>query len=458
MRINIPGYVENIIDRLVSNGYEAYIVGGCVRDMLLGRVPKDYDITTNALPDEVEMLFRDFKTVSVGKEFGTIIVCHDMGPVEVTTFRREGKYLDGRRPQWVFFSRKIEDDLSRRDFTINAIAYNSRRGIIDPFDGQKDINLRIIRTVGMPDERFREDYLRIMRAVRFAAELDFEIEEETLEAAKSYSRLVERVSMERITDEFFKMIMCSIPSKGIRLLEETGLLDIVLPELIPAIGFQQRNPHHEMDVYNHILCVLDNTPPILEVRLAALFHDIGKPHTLTVDEEGVGHFYGHDRLGADIAREALKRLRASNLLIKNVCTLVKEHMNHHAHFKDKGLKRLIRRVGENEIFNLMELQKADIKCSNKEATIDHILERERRIREIIDNNEPYKLSQLNINGNDLMNLGFQEGPILRDVLQYLLDRVMEEPDKNRKDVLKEMAMERFLKKSVSGNKEEEINF
>lgn len=457
MKLSIPSYVENVIDRLEKNGYEAYIVGGSLRDMLLGRVPKDYDITTNALPNEVEMLFTDYKTVNIGKEFGTIIICHDMGPVEVTTFRKEGKYLDGRRPQWVSFSNKIEDDLSRRDFTINAIAYNVNRGIIDPFDGQKDISRKIIRTVGAPKERFSEDYLRIMRGIRFAAELDFEIEGETLKAAKSYSRYVEKVSMERIAEEFFKILMCNIPSKGIRLLEEVGLLNIVLPELIPAIGFDQRNPHHEMNVYNHILCVLDNTPPILQVRLAALFHDIGKPHTLTVDEEGIGHFYGHDKLGADIARKALKRLKASNELTDKVCILVKEHMNHHVHFKDKGLKKLISRVGENEIFNLIVLQKADIMCSNQEAKVDHILEREKRIKEIIDSNEAYKVSQLNINGNDLMDLGFHQGPILREVLQYLLERVMEEPDKNKKEFLKKMAMEKFLKNNSSNNKGEEID-
>lgn len=444
MKLNIPSYVEMIIDRLEKTGYDAYIVGGSLRDMLLGKEPKDYDITTNALPEEIETLFRDFKTVNIGKKFGTIIICHEMGEIEVTTFRKEGQYVDGRRPQWVSFSNRIEEDLGRRDFTINAMAYNNSRGIIDPFEGQKDINRKIIRTVGLPKERFREDYLRIMRCIRFATELEFEIEEETLKAAKSYSKYVEKVSMERITEEFFKIIMSPVPSKGIRLLEDIGLLDIVLPELIPAIGFDQKNPHHEMDVYNHILCVLDNTPPILQVRLAALFHDIAKPHTLKVDEDGVGHFYGHDRLGADMARQALKRLKVSNELMEKVYKLVKEHMNRHAHFKDKGLKRLIGRIGQKEIFYLMELQKADIKCSNKEATVDHILEREKRIKEILENNEAYKISQLNINGNDLMDLGFNEGPILREILQYLLEKVMEEPDKNKKEILKEMALKKFV--------------
>ncbi len=443
MKLTIPSYVQTMIDRLEEKGYEAYIVGGSVRDMLLGKEPKDYDITTSALPEEIEGLFKDFKTINIGKKFGTIIVCHNMGNVEITTFRKEGKYLDGRRPEEVSFSTRVEDDLSRRDFTINAMAYNSRQGLIDPYEGQKDISRKIIRTVGSPKERFSEDYLRIMRCIRFATELQFEIEKETLEAAKYYSKYIKKVSIERIADEFFKILISPLPSRGIRLLEYTGLLDIVLPELVPAIGFDQKNPHHEMDVYNHILCVLDRTPPILQVRLAALFHDIAKPHTLTIDEEGVGHFYGHDKLGADMAREALSRLKASKDLIEKVYRLVKEHMNHHAHFKDKGLKRLIGRVGKEEIFNLIELQKADIKCSNKGATVDHILEREKRIREILEKNEAYTTSQLDINGRDLMNLGFEEGPILGEILKYLLEKVMEDPGKNQKEILKELALKKF---------------
>lgn len=451
MKLIVPSYVDTIIDRLEKNSYEAYIVGGSVRDMLLGKEPKDYDVTTNAPPEEIERLFKDFKTISIGKKYGTIIVCHPMGNIEVTTFRREGKYIDGRRPETVTFSTKLEDDLSRRDFTINAMAYNSSRGLVDPFGGQEDISKKIIRTVGLPKERFSEDYLRIMRCIRFAAELQFEIEKETLKAAKYYSKYVEKVSIERIADEFYKIIMSPIPSRGIRLLENIGLLEIVLPELIPAIGFNQKNPHHERDVYNHILCVLDNTSPILQVRLAALFHDIAKPHTLIVDEEGIGHFYGHDKEGANMAKEALTRLKASNELIEKVYRLVREHMNHHAHFKDKGLKRLIGRVGEKEVFNLMELQKADIKCSNREASIDHILEREKRIREILENDEAYKICQLDINGNDLMDLGFDEGPILKEILQYLLERVMEEPSINKKEALKRIAVKRFLRNKESSD-------
>ena len=369
MRLDIPEYVKTVIKRLDEKGYEAYIVGGCVRDMLLGRKPKDYDVTTNASPDDIEYIFKDYKTIDIGKKFGTIIINLKEGEVEVTTYRKEGPYIDGRRPEWVSFSSSIEDDLSRRDFTINAIAYNNRKGIIDPFNGQEDISRKIIRTVGDPNQRFSEDYLRILRAVRFSSELDFNIDEDTFGAAKLNSNHITKVAMERIADEFYKILLCPKPSRGIRLMEEMGILEILLPEIMPSIGFDQKNPHHEMNVYDHILCVLDNTPPILEVRLAALFHDIGKPHTMSVDEEGVGHFYGHDKVGADIAKKVLKRFKASNLLIDQVYALVREHMNHHADFKEKGIKRLIRRLGESEIFKLTALQKADIMCSNKEAQL-----------------------------------------------------------------------------------------
>lgn len=443
MKIDIPEYVEKIMDMLEENGYEAYIVGGCVRDMILGKNPKDYDITTNALPDEVETVFKDFKTVSIGKRFGTIAICYNNKQVEVTTFRKEGKYTDGRRPEWVSFSKSIEKDLSRRDFTINAIAYNRKCGIVDPFEGQKDIYRKTIRTVGSPRERFKEDYLRILRGVRFATELKFEIEDETLKAAKLYSNNIGKVSMERIADEFFKIVTSEKPSKGIRLLESLGILDIILPEINLTIGFEQKNPHHEMDVYNHILCVLDNTPPILQVRLAALFHDIGKPHTLTIDEKGIGHFYGHDKIGANMAKKILKRFKAPNSLIEKVYVLVKEHMNHHSNFKEKGLKRLISRVGEEEIFNLLELQKADIKCSRKDSKFEHIIKREQQIRKILNNKETYKISQLKINGHDLINLGFKEGPKIKVILEYLLEQVMEDPKKNDKETLKKIAVKKF---------------
>lgn len=443
MGFDIPNHVKIIMERLQKEGHEAYIVGGSIRDMLLGKKPNDYDITTDAHPQQIKDMFYDFKTIDVGKKFGTIILVQSKGDVEVTTFRKDGNYIDGRKPEWVSFSNRVEDDLSRRDFTINAIAYNSRRGIVDPYGGRMDLQKGIIRTVGAPEDRFNEDYLRILRAVRFSAQLGFIMEEETFNAGKRYSANISKVSMERIVDEFFKILLSDTPSNGIRLLEEMGMLKIILPEITPAIGFQQKNPHHIKDVYNHILCVLDNSPPVIQIRLAALFHDIGKPHTLTLDEEGVGHFYGHDRLGANISKKVLKRFKVSNELIDRVYVLVKEHMNHHAKFKEKGLKRLIRKLGDEEIFNLMALQKADIKCSNENATIEHIVERESKIRAILKEKEAYDVNQMDITGNDLIDLGFEQGQIIGEILEYLLDLVMENPKLNEKKILEKKALEKF---------------
>ena len=443
MKLNIPKHIRMIIDRLIQEGYEAYIVGGSIRDMLLGKVPNDYDIATDATPDRIKDIFSDFKMVDIGKRFGTIMVIHREGEVEITTFRRDGEYVNGRRPEGVFFSNSIEEDLARRDFTINAIAYNEEYGMIDPYSGRTDLQNRIIRTVGCPKKRFAEDYLRILRAVRFSTQLGFTIDGNTYEACKEYREGILKVSMERIVDEFFKIILSKIPSKGIKLLEDIGILKMLLPEIIPTIGFKQKNPHHTMDVYNHTLCVLDNTPPIIHVRLAALFHDIGKPHTLTLDQDGVGHFYDHEKVGAAISRKILRRFKVSNDLINRVYMLVREHMNHHSKFGEKGIKRLIRRVGKEEIFHLLVLQKADITCSNEKASIAHILDREAKIRSILNEREAFDINQLDITGDDLMRLGFKEGPIIGRILEYLLELVMQNPKLNYNKILTEKALEKF---------------
>lgn len=440
MVFNIPNYVKLVINRLEQDGKEAYIVGGSLRDILLNKKPADYDIATNALPDEIEDIFSHMKTFNIGKKYGTIVISQEEGDVEVTTFRKEGNYTDGRRPEWVSFSSNIIDDLSRRDFTINAMAYNKKIGFIDPYNGRKDLRNRLIKTVGNPEERFNEDYLRILRGIRFSTQLNFIIEKSTFDAGKKYGQNISKVSIERIRDEFFKILLCKVPSKGIRLLEDMEILNIIIPEIIPTINFKQKNPHHEYDVYNHILCVLDNTHPSIQVRLAALFHDIGKPHTLTIDEEGIGHFYGHDKLSAEISKNVLERFKCSNELIKKVYVLVKEHMNHHGKFKEKGLKKLIKRIGKDEIFNLIALQKADIQCSNKDATIEHIIEREEKIKSILKNEEVYEVNQMNINGKDLIDLGFEEGKIIGEILEYLLEKIMENPEFNNKETLKKMAL------------------
>lgn len=443
MDFYIPDYISTILNRLEEEGYKSYIVGGSVRDLILGKTPHDYDITTSATPDEIQRIFKDFKTLAIGKQFGTVVVVQGENNTEITTFRLEGKYLDGRRPSEVSFSDDIYEDLSRRDFTINAIAYNEKEGTIDPFNGQKDIEDRIVRCVGNPIERFREDHLRILRAVRFSTQLGFEINKDTYNACKDLSSSLNGISVERIREELFKILLSENPSYGIRLMKDLNILEIVIPELIDAVGFDQKNPNHDKDVFEHIMCVLDKTPPILSVRLAALFHDIGKPHTLSIDEKGIGHFYGHDKLGAKIAEKILLRLNLSRELIDKVTIMIKEHMSHHNNMKDRGLKRQISRVGKDNIFNLLELQKADRLCSSDDVDITFLFEREKETRRILDSNEPYEKSHLKIDGNDIIDLGFEKGKIVGEILNYLLERVMKNPELNEKEKLKEIIRERY---------------
>jgi len=443
MEFVIPAYVERVIERLEANGFSAYIVGGSVRDMLLGRTPSDYDVATDALPEEIEEVFKDYKTIEVGKKFGTVVVVQREGNIEVTTFRQDGEYVDGRRPEEVFFSKNLKDDVSRRDFTINSLAYNKNTGIIDYFDGVEDLKKKIIRTVGDPEKRFKEDYLRIIRAVRFATQLGFSIEENTFNACKLYSKYLSNISMERIQEEFFKIMLSEKPSIGIRLLKDIGALEVFLPELLDAVGFNQHNPHHEMDVFEHTMCVIDAVEPILHLRLAALFHDIGKPHILTIDEKGVGHFYGHDKLGAQMAKDILKRLKASNDIIYKVSLLIDRHMTQHENLKEKGIKKLLAAMGEEEIFTLLKLQKADRLCSNRDANIDDLIEREEKIKKIIENKEPYSVKHLAINGDDLINLGFSQGRIIGEILNYLLKKVIENSELNEREKLIEIVKENF---------------
>lgn len=442
--IYIPDYVELVIEKLEEKGFEAYIVGGCVRDSLLGKIPSDFDITTNATPDEIELIFKEFKTVNIGKEFGTIIVVQEKGNIEITTFRIESEYKDGRRPDRVSFSNQISDDLSRRDFTINSMAYNKRKGIIDPFNGIEDLNKKIIKAVGNPYERFREDHLRIMRGIRFATELDFHIEKETYTALGAESYNLKNISAERIYVEFAKILLSPVPSIGMKLLLELHVLRILFPELCSLVGFDQKNPNHDKDIFSHSLCVLDNVYPILSLRLAALFHDIGKPDCFSLDDQGVGHFYGHDKVSLEITQNILNRLKAPTDLINKVSLLINDHMSVHNEMGLKGLKRQIARLGEDNIFYLIELQKADRLCSSDENNnIDFLIEREKEIKEIIEYKEPYEKSQLAINGKQIIDLGYKQGPLIGEILEYLLELVLENPDLNHIERLKNIIMKKY---------------
>lgn len=443
MDFNIPEYVENILTILQENGYNSFVVGGAVRDMIMGKEPSDYDVNTDALPDDIERVFKEFRTLNVGKRFGTVVVVQEEGFVEVTTFRSDGEYLDGRRPNEVFFSDELKEDLSRRDFTINAMAYNSEKGLIDYFGGIDDIEKKIIRTVGNARDRFSEDYLRILRAIRFATQLEFEIDQETKDGCKLYGKNILNISGERISSEFFKMMVSEKPSYGIRLLKELEIIYLLLPELTNSIGFNQYNQYHDLDVFEHTLCLLDRVRPVIHLRLAALFHDIGKPYTFTRDEDGTGHFYGHNLVSAKIAWEILLRLKASNKIIKKTAILVEKHMTAYDNFGEKGLKRLLAKVGEEDIFILFELQEADRLCKNENRNIDDLIERREKIEEILNKSYVYEKNQLAINGNDIIKLGYNEGKIIGEILDYLFERVLGEPEKNNKEDLIKLIEEKY---------------
>lgn len=438
MDFNIPNYVKNVLNRVKDNNFEAYIVGGCVRDLLIGREPSDYDITTSAKPDEIEEIFKDYKTIQVGKEFGTIVVVQPENNIEVTTFRTEGEYKDGRRPSEVSFSYDIVDDLSRRDFTINAMAYDSDKGLIDPFNGLDQLNKKQIMAVGNPTVRLKEDYLRILRAVRFATQLEFTIEKSTYNACKELSDYLKYISAERIRDELFKIMLSNIPSYGLKMMYDLNILNIIIPELIPTVNFDQNNPNHNRSLFEHICCVVDTSPAKLEIRMAALLHDIGKPMTQSIDEKGISHYYNHDKLGADFAREVLIRLRCPNEFIYKVTMLIREHM-YHSSIKDKGLKRELNRVGEENIFDLYDLKRADMMCKgDKTKELDGLEQKIRQIEEILEKKEPYNKSQLIIDGNDIISLGLPKGKIIGELLSYLTEKVIEHPEYNNREKLIEL--------------------
>lgn len=444
MIFHLPLHIEDILNKLEISGFQGYIVGGSVRDLLMGRIPSDFDITTDALPEEVLEIFKEYRTLEIGKKFGTIVVVQAEGTVEITTFRSDGDYIDGRRPIDVKFSKELVEDLSRRDFTINAMAYNNRMGVIDYFNGIEDLGEKIIRTVGNPQKRFTEDYLRIMRAIRLATELEFNIEEKTYKGCKKNSKYLSHISIERIREEFFKILLSKKPSNGIRRLKDINALEIFLPEIVKSIEFNQHNPNHDKDIFEHTLCVVDNTPAILEIRLGALLHDIAKPLCFTIDDEGIGHFYGHDKLGVELSREILQRWKIPNDLIYKITILIDKHMTVHDNFKEKGLKRLISKVGKDEIFKLIELQKADRLCSKKDATIEDLLDREQKILDILENKEVYEKNQLAINGNDMIELGYKEGRIIGDILDFSLEQVLENPEFNNKEKLIQIIKENFI--------------
>ena len=431
----MPKEVLFILNKLNEEGFDAYIVGGCVRDKLLGLHPHDYDITTSAKPEEIKRVFKDFKTILIGEEFGTVGVLINGTLYEVTTFRIDGKYLNFRKPENVTFSKSLREDLKRRDFTINAMAMDSSGELYDPFGGKKDLDDKVLRAVGSPHERIKEDAIRILRAIRFAGRFDFYIEDELFDAISFERKLLKRISPERIFDEFSKMITSERPSYYLLLMDETGVLDVIFPELKRTVGFSQFSPYHDKTLFDHLVCVMDEVKPDLALRLAALFHDISKVDTLSIGEDGRGHFYGHEVLGADLVSEILKRYRVSNKIIDKVKILILDHMKVHSEMTDKALRRQIKRVGRDNVLDLYDLLIADCRCTRIDRDASFIIKRKNRVKELLDEKEMKTEKFLEINGNDIKALGFKEGKIIGKILKDLENLVLDDPEKNKRDYL-----------------------
>lgn len=437
----LPDEVNYILDKLDSNNFEGYIVGGCVRDSLLNKIPNDWDITTNAKPEQVKQLFD--KTIDTGLKHGTVTVVLNGENYEVTTYRTDGKYSDNRRPDSVVFTSSLKDDLSRRDFTINSIAYNHNEGLIDYFNGKDDLKNHIIKAVGSPNKRFQEDALRMMRAIRFSAQHDFDIEPNTEESIRRNSYLLQAVSKERIRDEMCKILISDYPGYGIEMLERCNLLEFTMPELCECVGFDQRNIHHDKNVFEHIISVLNNSPKILNVRLAALLHDIAKPQTFTIDENDCGHFYGHHIDSAIMAEEILKRLKFDNKTIESVVILVREHMSKYDFLRKSTIKKFINRVGVDNLDNLFHLQIADMKGSKPPHNFTQIFELKTQVEKILNEKQPLTVRDLAVNGHDLMGVGVQPGVEMGQILNSLLESVLEDPSLNTRDKLLELVKNHY---------------
>ena len=441
MTIYIPRDVQNIIDRLEASGHSAYIVGGCVRDAIMGRTPHDYDICTSALPDEVLSIFSDRKVIETGLKHGTVTVQGDSDYYEVTTYRIDGEYTDSRHPDEVRFVDDVVEDLSRRDFTINAMAYNERTGLMDPFHGYDDIQNGLIRCVGNPINRFNEDALRIMRAVRFAATCGFTIHHDTHEAMLSLRHLLAQVSEERKTSEFCKML---IYANVDLLMSYRDVFATFIPELQQTFDFEQNNPHHIYDVYEHIVHSVVKAPRDLHIRLALMFHDIAKPNTYVEDEAGVGHFYGHASDSAEISKEIMKRMRMDNDTIAIVSELIASH-DMATSTSLKTIRRMISKIGEDQARRLIAVMRADKLAQSENADTLKNLEvldiMESNIDVVKANNECFTLKNLAINGHDIIGLGVKDGKLIGRTLNDLLDVVLAEPEKNAKDILIALALE-----------------
>ncbi len=438
MKIQLPEKVNFIIDRLTEHGFEAYAVGGCVRDCVLSRTPQDWDITTSAAPRQVKALFGH--TIDTGIQHGTVTVMVDHEGFEVTTYRVDGEYEDARHPKEVRFTSSLLEDLKRRDFTMNAMAYNEKDGLVDAFDGIGDLRRGVIRCVGNAAERFSEDALRMLRAVRFSAQLGFEIEDETKAAIARLAGNIAKVSAERIQAELVKLLVSEHP-KELRTAYETGLTTIFLPEFDVMMKTPQHNPHHCYNVGEHTLETLPQAPPDKTLRLAMLLHDVAKPLCKPTDEQGIDHFYGHPAEGSKMARKILRRLKFDNDTTDRVCSLILWH-DDNPEIKEKSIRRAVNRIGTAQYPALFAVKRADILAQSsylREEKLAYVDAYESMYRKILEKQQCLTLRELAVTGTDLIADGMEPGKEIGEVLKQLLEIVLEEPEQNTKENLLEQA-------------------
>lgn len=441
MTMDMPKNVDIAINLLQSAGFEAYAVGGCVRDSLLGKTPNDWDITTSAKPEDMKSVFADFHCIDTGIKHGTVTVVIDGEPLEITTFRLDGEYEDNRHPKSVTFTSDLGADLGRRDFTVNAMAYSKMTGTVDLFGGQNDLKNGIIRCVGDPDRRFNEDALRILRALRFASALDFEIEEKTAQSLLKNRALLGNISEERIAKELLKLV-CGKGAKRI-LTDFAPVLFEILPELQPMYKNSHDNPHHCYDIYEHTLIAVESIDPEPTLRFAMLLHDCGKPAVKKFDENGVAHFYGHQRISAEISAQILARLKVSNKFRDEILFLVSNHDRWELYENTEKMPRYLSKFGLDGVLNLLKVMRADVLAQSPEYRyrLDQIADAEEIAKNLAAQKPCLSLSELQINGRTLMDVGIPQGRKLGAVLAQLLDEVIDGVTKNTQEALTTRARE-----------------
>lgn len=439
----MPEKVIYIIEKIAAAGFEAYAVGGCVRDSLMGRTPQDWDITTSARPEQVKAIFS--RTVDTGLQHGTVTVMLDKEGFEVTTYRIDGKYEDSRHPKEVIFTPCLEEDLKRRDLTINAMAYNDERGLVDLYGGMADIQARVIRCVGEPRERFGEDALRVLRAIRFSAQLGYKLDGCTREAIKELAHTLRNISVERIQAELLKLITSPHPDY-LREAYECGVTKVIFPEFDLIMETGQNHPHHCYSVGEHTLRSMKEIEPEKVLRLAMLLHDIGKPASLTRDQNGITHFHGHAQNGAGMAREILRRFKFDNETVDMVCKLVKYHDYGNDMEPDiRALRRAVNRIGQDVFPNLFPVKRADILAQSDYLRQEKLTELDcwqQLYQELQEKHQCVSLKTLAVKGSDLIGLGMKPGRELGDILNQLLELVLEEPERNTREFLLAEAQKR----------------